>query len=285
MENPNKFIKAAVKSKYNIDFDTCPKEDLLRVEEILVKGVTRDDKFNNWDFSAFPNLKKVDCSSNPISMLNVSQNLHLEDITWGPVIGDFVHKLAFPLNPNLRRVSGGQDGLIELDLSSNPNIEEVEIWLNTYMRWIDLDSCTKLKKIRLKGVNIPFVDLTHCTQLEYVEIDYLNLYSRQCGEFGPGYPRPIVFVNSDFNEKIIPIDTRCHKSYTYFLVVVHPGSEEESYLQNLKNRKEEFLSIPYNRYGSYVAYKHYDLLEELERLPKPMVYAKEVEDDDLSFFR
>ena len=47
MENPNKFIKAAVKSKYNIDFDTCPKEDLLRVEEILVKGVTRDDKFNN----------------------------------------------------------------------------------------------------------------------------------------------------------------------------------------------------------------------------------------------
>ena len=54
MENPNKFIKAAVKSKYNIDFDTCPKEDLLRVEEILVKGVTRDDKFNNWDFSAFP---------------------------------------------------------------------------------------------------------------------------------------------------------------------------------------------------------------------------------------
>ena len=64
----------------------------------------------------------------------------------------------------------------------------------------------------LTGIIIPFVDLTHCNKLEYVNINYLNQYARKYNEFGPGYPRPIIFVRPSFDEAIIPQDTRRQKN-------------------------------------------------------------------------
>lgn len=40
----------------------------------MVSDRTMSHDDGEWDFSKFPNLKKIDCSSNPIDLLNISNN-------------------------------------------------------------------------------------------------------------------------------------------------------------------------------------------------------------------
>lgn len=256
----NKFIKSAVQAKYNFDVDNCSEDDFLKVEEIIVSDVTMSDEYGEWNFSAFPNIKKIDCSFNPIKQLNISNNSLLEDIRWEGVRGN-IGQLDFSLNPHLKKVKGGQDGLVELDLSFNPEIETIEIFLNSHLRWLNIDECINLRRIDLIGANIPFVDLTHCPNLEYVNINYLNLYKQRKDEYGTGYPRPFIFVSPDFDERVIPKDVSQLSDYAYILIHTIPHSKEEAILNILKDKKDDIISIPYDRYGKNVAIKHYEILE------------------------
>lgn len=259
----NKFIKCEVQAKYGFDVDNCTQDDFLKVEEIIVSDVTMNHEYGEWDFSSFPNIKKIDCSFNPIDKLIVTSNSLLEEIRWEGARGN-IGQLDFSFNPHLKKVKGGQDGLVELDLSFNTEIETIELFLNSYFRWLNVDKCMNLKRIDLTGVNIPFIDLTHCSNLEYVNINYLNLYKQRRDEYGPGYPRPFIFVRSDFDDEVIPKETRELRDYTYILVRTAPNSKEVRILNTLKNQKDEIVSIPHDRYGENVAIKHYEILELLD---------------------
>lgn len=282
--NMNDFIIKAVEDKYGFNPLHASTEELQQVEEIIASDVTKFTESQEWDFSAFPNLRKIDCSFNAISKINVSNNLLLEEFRWEGVRGT-LETIDLSKNTKLKRIIGGQDGLVELDFSHNTELESISIWLNRYLRWINLDNCTNLKSIELVGANIPFVDLTNCISLEYVDINYLNLYARKCGEYGPGYPRPIIFVNQNFDENIIPIKTRKDKSYYYYLVKTSVDSAEEKILFELKKNKKSILNIYADRYGECVADEHYRILSKIEECHEvKQSHQKSLfEDDDLHF--
>ena len=62
------------------------------------------------------------------------------------------------------------------------------------------------------------------------------------------------------DEKVIDENTRSYSFYTYYLVRVSKGSTEEIFLNKLLEMKEDMLDIPQDRYGRWVALKHYELL-------------------------
>ena len=267
----NKYIASYVQSEYGIDINNCSNEDLLKVTNIDCEDVTSANLFGkrercDWDFSLFPNLRRINCRYNHIDSFNVTQNLLLEEINWQGVRGRLKHPIDISNNHHLKKVYAGQDELAELDLSENKELEELYMIISSSMRWINLDHCENLKVIRLAGVNIPFVDLTNCPKIELCDIHYMNLYINQRGEFGPGYPRPIIFVREDFDENVIPYATRREPNFRYLLIRVSPNSVEQSFLESLKSRKEEFTSIWADNRGTGVALKHYKLLEELDSL-------------------
>lgn len=282
----NKYIIKAVEDKYGFNPLKAEKAQLNLVEEIIASDVTGLYDDVDWDFTSFPNLKKIDCSFNCIKTIDVSMNTNLEEFRWEGVRGS-LKNIDLSKNIHLKKIVAGQDGLVELDLSNNVELEEISIWLNRYMRWINLDKCINLKKITMTGVNIPFVDLRECNKLEFVDINYLNLYARKYDEYGPGYPRPFIFVKPDFNELIIKEETRRHKSYTYYLVRTGRGTKEEEILNRLKANKDDITSIYADRYGECVADEHYrirELLEEVENNNKNTSYNSfDISDDELPF--
>ena len=271
---PNKFIVNYVNQHYGFNCLDCSPEQLESVEKIEISDVTPPggpDSDTFWDFSIFPNLKKIVCTYNYIAGIDISKNKFLEEINWSGVRGNLKRNLDFSGNPNLKKVVGGQDGLTALDLSNNPQIEEIVMSLNSQLRYINLTNCTKLKRISLFGVNIPFVDLTNCRELEECDINYWNLYKNKCDVFGDGYPRPILFVSPEFDEKIIPSETRQYSYYTYYLVRTAPNSVESELLDYLKANISLIIATSDNTNGAAVAKLHYDILEKLEDMRNPSV--------------
>lgn len=262
----NKIIESYIERTYGFDVNNATCEDFLKVTEILVSDATMDHENGEWDFSKFPNLRKIDCSYNPIDKLNISANKKLEYIRFEGARGNISHKIDFSGNPHLKTVRSGQDGVKELDFSSNIELEDLSVFLNSSFRWLDIDNCTNLRRINTQGANIPFVDLTHCHKLEKVNINYWNLYKKRDDEFGPGYPRPIVFVNEDFDEEVIDTEIRQINYYTYYLIRVKKDSVEERFLNKLKSMKDDMLAIPEDRYGVGVAIMHYKLLELYKKM-------------------
>lgn len=262
----NKFIESYVKDTYGFDVNTASTEELSKVVEIIASDQTMSHDHGEWDFSAFPNLKKIDCSYNPIDLLNVSANKELEYLRFEGARGGIPHKLDFSGNPHLKCVKAGQDGVIELNFSNNPELEDLSVFLNSSFRWLDVSKCPNLKRINTQGANLPFVDLTNCHKLEMVTINYWNLYKNRCDEFGDGYPRPLVFVDKDFDESVIDSQSRSYSYYTYFLIRVSAGSVEERFLKEVLSMKDTILNIPEDRYGRGVARMHYQLLDLYETM-------------------
>lgn len=239
------------------DFNECAKEDLLKIKELIL----RDRSLEDADTSELPNLRKFDCSYNPIKKIDLSNNKKLEWIDWSGVRGK-LQTIDLSNNLDLKTVFAGQDGLKELDLSNHAKLEILSIYNSSSFRYLDLCGCVNLKRIILCGALAPFYDLTMCHNLEYVDINYMNLYRNKSDEYGAGYPRPIVFVPEDFDEGIIDANTRCYDYYTYLLVKVSPGSKEELILNDIKNIKDVILAIPNDHYGQHIASFHYFLKEK-----------------------
>ena len=259
--NANSIITSYIKKTYGFDLETATVEDLNKVTEILVSNRTMSQEHGEWDFSIFPNLRKADCSYNPIRLLNICNNDKLEYFRFEGARGRISHKLDFSGNPHLKEVSAGQDGVVELDFSSNYELERLSVVMSNSLRWLNVDNCSNLKSIWLHGAIIPFVDLTHCKNLKSVNIHYGNLYKERFDEFGPGYPRPIIFVTDNFDESVIDEISRNNKCYAYYLVRVKENSIEEKFLQKVRAMKSAIISIPAEVKGDGVARMHYDLLK------------------------
>ena len=98
----NKYIVKAVENKYGFNPQSASIEDLKKVEEIIASDVTGISNSVEWDFSAFPNLRKIDCSFNGIEKLDVSHNPLLEEIRWEGVRGE-LQTIDFSKNRKLKK--------------------------------------------------------------------------------------------------------------------------------------------------------------------------------------
>ena len=87
MNNMNQYIKNVVKRMYQIDVDTASKEQLEAIEEINVSDITMNSEVTTWNFSEFPNLKKIDCSYLFIKDLITTGCTELEYLRWEGVRG------------------------------------------------------------------------------------------------------------------------------------------------------------------------------------------------------
>ena len=103
----NKFIELYVKETYGFDVNTASQEQLATVTEIIVSDKTMNQEYGEWDFSAFLNLKKIDCSYNPIELLNISSNKELEYVRFEGARGNIPDKIDFSGNPHLKHVRSG----------------------------------------------------------------------------------------------------------------------------------------------------------------------------------
>ncbi len=250
----DKNLEQWICENYNIDNPSeCNEEEATRVKEIdckekrieTMEGLDKfkalefinlaDNNIVDFDCSPFPNLRKLDCSLNPIESLNLSQNHLLEEISFYGFRSNRLPQIDFSGNPHLKQIFGGQDEQKQIDLSNNPEIEKVTINLSSHLRQIQLTKCKKLSYISLWGVSVPYVDLTQNDNLEYVEINYLNTYVRKADVYGPGYPRPFIFVDENFNKEVINKQDRDNEYYTYVLVPTAKDSKEEKVLQKLNN--------------------------------------------------
>lgn len=263
----NQYIKNYIRERYGFDVDTATEKELGMVEEIIVNDVTGlSNRDVEWDFSNFPNLRKIDCMYNFVKKLDVSKNTKLEILLVAGVRGQYGEHPDFSHNVGLKKLTVGQDSENSFDLSKNVNLEELTVQLSSSLRWLDISNSSKLKSIDMQGVNIPFVDLTNCNELEHVNINYFNLYRNKCDEYGSGFPRPFVFVNESFDENVIPQHSRSINYYTYYLVRVKQGTPEEKFLEEIKSMKNYLISLPEDRYGRGVAELHYELLNKLSEL-------------------
>jgi len=274
-------IKALLRDKYNVmadDMDTTLQkwiseeynienpllsndEDIERVTYISctgknIKSLNGLDKFKNierinlsdnkikdFDLSPFPNLKELDCSLNPARSINIKNNHSLEKLVcWGNR-GNLMSEIDLSNNSNLKKIESGQDGINHIDLSKNQHIEELTINLSSNIRHVNVSRCSKLRYIKLWGVSVPYIDLTQNTNLEYVEINYWNHFQGKSDVYGPGYPRPIIFVNENFNSNIINQNNRNYEYYTYLLVPSLKDSKEERVLNKLNNLTEEIIEV------------------------------------------
>jgi len=106
MNNMNQYIKNVVKRMYQIDVDTASKEQLEAIEEINVSDITMNSEVTTWNFSEFPNLKKIDCSYLFIKDLITTGCTELEYLRWEGVRGNDIH-LDLSTNKKLKKVVGG----------------------------------------------------------------------------------------------------------------------------------------------------------------------------------
>ena len=123
MNNMNQYIKNVVKRMYQIDVDTASKEQLEAIEEINVSDITMNSEVTTWNFSEFPNLKKIDCSYLFIKDLITTGCTELEYLRWEGVRGNDIH-LDLSTNKKLKKVVGGQDGILFVNEDFNESIIE-----------------------------------------------------------------------------------------------------------------------------------------------------------------
>lgn len=259
ISNPNDFSQEEVERVTEISCNSNGIESLKGLEKFINLETINlsDNKISDFDLTHFQKLKKLDCSYCPIRKINISNNFLLEYIRYEGLRGENLEEICFSGNPKLKKIIGGQDGLLQIDLSNNPDIEDIDIRLSQNLRFIDLKACFKLKRIRLWGVLIPYVDLTKNCNLEHVEINYLNTFKGKRDEYGPGYPRPFIFVNEGFDKNSIHSQDLQNEYYTFVLVRVKKDSTEEKVLQELNGMKQSILEI------SNVATFHYQIMGKL----------------------
>jgi len=272
-----------ISDKYGIaNPDNCTKDEADKVVEIYVndkniKTLNGLEKFANleiinlpnnsiidFNLNLFPKLKKLDCSLNPIENINLSQNFLLEEVCYYGLRGNKIKDIDFSGNPKLRKIEGGQEQIKQLDFYNNLELEEIEINLSSYLRYVNLKNCHALKRIKLMGVLIPYIDLTHNNNLEKIEISYLNVFKRSEDEYGTGFPKPIIFVNENFNENLKYNQNGIYEYAKCMFVTVKKESKEEAVLKKLEDIKDMIISIPEDFKSEKIAQFHYEIIELLK---------------------
>ena len=158
----------------------------------------------------FPNLEMLNCSFNPLTSIDVSQNVMLKFLNCG---NTFIkrdlnvssnHELetllcadnrieSLKINPELKKLDISNHSIANLDFSGHKSLKSLncsggDVLINLdvshtvldtlecaspKLALINLEGCSSLKKISYSGQSVS-LDLTHCPNLEYISADNIS---------------------------------------------------------------------------------------------------------------
>ena len=263
-------LKKYLKDSYGFDESDCLSQEQL---ESVTKLELRDYYVSELDLTVFPNLKILDISYNPVEIINWGNPSKIEELSWWGVKMD---KIGVDLSifPALKKFRPGQDNLTVLDLSNNTKLEEIFFSMSHSLKNLILPKSNHIKRINMQGVLIPFVDLTECNCLEYVNISYWNTFRRRDDVYGDGYPRPFIFVNENFDIEVMDSNARQYDYYSYILIKVinTPGSLGQAILKKFNGGLVQYqISQMYSdHYGADLARLHYKLRDYIREIKEEL---------------
>ncbi len=262
----NSILQDYIRENYHIEVDDLT--PISAFDSITTLKIS-NSYIRHLDLSKFRNLKILDISYNPIEEIIWGDSSKLEEFSWwGVKMKDM--NLNLSDFPSLKKVCPGQDGLTELDFSNNPEIEEILFSTSHSLKKLLLPKDCKLKRINMQGVLIPFVDLTSCNNLEYVNISYWNTFRGKDDIYGPGYPRPFIFVNENFSSNNIDSDARENAYFCYFLIKVKEDENDlgKRILDKFNGGYVQYLisEIYPSHFGDGIAKLHYKLLKYISEI-------------------
>ena len=120
---------------------------------------------------AFTNLKKLNCSYNILSSLNISQNSHLEEINANDNI---INSIDLSQNTKLHKVQINSNQLSSIDVSANFSLEDLSVSLNN-LTVLDVSANSSLEFLGCYANQIQELDLLNNSQLKYLHVDFNEL--------------------------------------------------------------------------------------------------------------
>jgi hypothetical protein len=143
-------------------------------------------------------LKKLDCTKNNISVLDVSSLTNLEELScgWNPNISSLdVSSLT-----NLKSLSCWRLGISSLDVSSLRNLEALYCDENSKITSLDVSGLTKLRDLFCRDNNISSLDLTGLANLQDLRCENNNMSTLKLSAM------PGLWYFSCFNNNISTLD-------------------------------------------------------------------------------
>lgn len=117
---------------------------------------------------AFTSLKKLNCSYNLLSSLNISQNSHLEELNAND---NNINSIDLSQNTKLHKVQISANQLTAIDVSVNFSLEELSVSLNN-LTALDVSGNSSLEFLGCYANQLETLDLLNNSQLKYLHVDF-----------------------------------------------------------------------------------------------------------------
>lgn len=209
VENCSELEKLSLTSRYFDAFhvDSCPKLSSLELIGHNISDTTKREL----DLSPFPKLSEL-----KIHHLALDQ-LHINNCF------------------NLKKINIYNCQLEELDLSSQVNLEYLEVSGNDSLHTLDLNNCTKLDSIDVSGNSITQLDISNCKKLRYLDCSDNKLSELELNN-------PLLYALYCYNNEISKLDVGNLKELKY----LYCSGNNLSELDISKCKKLEQLTCGFN---------------------------------------
>ena len=186
---PNENFRNYVKE----NFDTDKDGNLSQVERDHVKVI--DVHYSNIGnlkgIEHFKNLTKLDCSSNNLTILDVSNNTALKKLDCRNI---YLSKLDVSNNTALEELNCGTNHLSELDVSNNTALKQLSCSSNK-LKKLDVSNNTALEELNCGDNPLSELDVSNNTALEK-----LYCYSNKLSQLDVSRNTALKLLNCSFNQ-------------------------------------------------------------------------------------
>lgn len=178
-------------------------------ENTYIIDIGRDKSF--WDFfgishqitsidgiERFINLKRLVCSGNAITQINLSKNVLLETFIAN---GCELEELELPKSDKLIHLECNNNSLYTIDLRNNPNLQNLDVSKNK-MTAIDIAECSKLKIL-----NCSRNELINLNVSKNVQLQKLVCSNNKINRLSFTHNTSLDYINCS-NNKLTEVDVR-----------------------------------------------------------------------------
>lgn len=137
-------------------------------KQVTVLSVNENSITNLAGIEAFVNLKSLNCSSNQLNSIDISQNKELEYLDCS---FNVIETLDISQNVKLKYLDCVVNSIISLDLSQNTELTELDISFNKFDN-INISKNIKLQKFKCANNNISTLDLKQNIDLQNLVCSY-----------------------------------------------------------------------------------------------------------------